>query len=137
MMSLYDLDTYADRKVHPNKVFGQQKFVLEKFLMDQDNEQPVFDKILPLVPEILPLVPEILRLGDEIQKELSPFIGRWKVDNKEKGNRAGSPGKKNRPAHFGGGQIPNFVPMGLLLPALAAFRANVDRDAWEGKDAAS
>lgn len=125
IMCLFDLKEYADRKVHPNGLFGQTKKVLSRFLADQDDPEPVFDKILPFVPDFL-------RLSDEIQKQLSPFIGKWKISERKTGNRAGSAGAKNRSAYFAGGNITNLVPLGLLYPALGAFRANVNRSAWEG-----
>lgn len=119
-MALFDLDTYADRKTHPNKLFGQPKAVLDLFVSDANG---VFDRVLPQLRKVLVL-------SDEIQKRAVVPLGRMKVSNAKKNNRVRSARHRGRPAYFAGGTIDGMMHLGWLYPMLAAFRAAADRDAW-------
>jgi hypothetical protein len=126
-MALFDLEQFPDRKTHPNKVFGHPKSVLQSFIADTDPENDdskrVFDRILPKVHEILVL-------ADRIQQEAVIRLGRLKVKSAKGENRVRSRKHRNRPAHFAGGTIDGLIHLGWLYPMLAAFRANVSREAW-------
>jgi hypothetical protein len=129
-MGLFDLEEFQDRKSHPNKLFGQQKAVLQHFVEDTDPENPeskhVFEKILPKLHEILVL-------SDKIQQKAVIPLAKLKVKEKKGkgGDRVRSAAHRNRPAHFAGGSIDGLMHLGWLYPMLAAFRANTSRDAWE------
>jgi AIPR protein len=132
-MALFDLEQFPDRKTHPNKLFGQQKGVLQRFIEDTDPENKdskhIFDKILPKLHEILVL-------ADKISQKAVISLAKLKVkESKGKGgDRVRSAGHRNRPAHFAGGTIDGLMMLGWLYPMLASFRANISREAWaEGK----
>jgi hypothetical protein len=126
-MALFDLEQFPDRKTHPNKIFGHPKAVLQYFITDTDAEngdsKHVFERILPKVHEILVL-------ADRIQQEAVVRLGRLKVKSAKGGDRVRSPRHRNRPAPFAGGTIDGLIHLGWLYPMLAAFRANVSREAW-------
>lgn len=128
-MALFDLEQFPDRKTHPNKLFGQQKGVLQRFIEDTDPEnkesKQVFEKILPKLHEILVL-------SDKIQqKAVIPFAKLKVKESKRKGtDRVRSAVNRNRPAYFSGGTIGGLMHLGWTYPMLAAFRANVSREAW-------
>ncbi len=155
-ISMLNLNKFPDRKTHPNILFGQPKLVLELFVEDtnpKDNKGNK-DKDSGFVEDttskdsegtkkkdsgfarLLPHLHEILVLSDLIQKRAAeqPQIARLKVSKAKKNNRVRSERNKNRPAYFAGGTIGGHVPLGLLYPMLAAFRANISRSAWnEGR----
>jgi hypothetical protein len=118
-------------------LFGQPKLVLETFVEDTtskaskstENKDSGFDRLLPRLHEILVLSDCIQKLAAE-----QPPIARLKVSKAKKNNRVRSERNKNRPAYFANGTIGGNVPLGLLYPMLAAFRANISRPAWnEGR----
>lgn len=121
MMAVFDLTKYPDRKAIPNGLFGHGKVVLERFVNDEDGS---FAKIVPRVHDILVL-------SERIQQEAVPHVNRVKIaDHKDKEkNRVASP-KNKRDAVFAKGTIGGKIPWGWLYPMLAAFRANVSREAW-------
>jgi hypothetical protein len=133
-ISMLNLNQFPDRKTHPHILFGQPKLVLELFVKDtnpkenKDNKDKDsgFDRLLSHLHEILVL-------SDLIQKRAAEqaLIGRLKVSRAKKNNRVRSERNKNRPAYFAGGTIGGNVPLGLLYPMLAAFRANISRTAWQ------
>ena len=126
-LAVFDLENYPDRKTHPNGLFGHPKALLDAFTKDASKDDSVFGKIIPKVHEIL-------ALSDRIQQEaLRPErgLGKLKVSNAKKANRARSPKHYGRPAHFIGGNIDGNLPLGWLYPMLAAFRADVSREAWK------
>ncbi|MBD2743889.1 AIPR family protein [Coleofasciculus sp. FACHB-1120] len=128
-MSLLNINNFPDRKTHPNTLFGQPKLVLDTFVKDIESSNSGFKHILPRLHEILVLT-------DWIQKAAAgqPQIARLKVSNAKKQNRVRSERHKHRPAYFAGGTIGGNVPLGLLYPMVAAFRANISRSEWnEGR----
>lgn len=126
-MAMFDLETFPDRKTHPNKLFGQPKAVLDHFVQDSRDKKHVFDRIVPKLHEILVL-------SDRIQQESVLKFARLKVTNAKKGNRVGSEKHKGRPAYFAEGKIDGNFALGWLYPMLAAFRANISPSAWvEGR----
>ena len=128
-MSLLNINNFPDRKTHPNTIFGQPKLVLDTFVKDIENSNSGLKRILPRLHEILVLT-------DWIQKSAAeqPQIARLKVSKAKTQNRVRSERNKNRPAYFAGGTIGGNVPLGLLYPMVAAFRANISRPEWnEGR----
>ncbi|MBD2016402.1 AIPR family protein [Microcoleus sp. FACHB-53] len=124
-LAMFNLDLFPDRSTHPNKIFGQTKEVLRIFTDDQmDSKTLIFDRIIPHTHEIL-------MLSDHIMQRGISNLGKLKVSNAKKGNRARSPKNLNRPAHFAGGSIDGRFHLGWLYPPLAAFRANLSKEAWD------
>jgi hypothetical protein len=123
-MAMFDLEAFPDRKMHPNKLFGHPKAVLEHFIQDTEEKKHVFDRILPKLHEILVL-------SDRIQQEGVHKFGRLKVSDSKKENRVRSAKHKGRTAYFAGGKIEGNFALGWLYPMLAAFRANISPSAWE------
>lgn len=126
LMGLFDLNRFPDRKTHPNVLFGHPKEVLQNFIEDSGREPSVFRRILPKLHEILILSDLIQQLGVEV-----PELARIKVSSSKKENRVRSRKHKGRPAHFAGGTIDGYFPLGWLYPMLAAFRANISPAEWE------
>lgn len=124
MMAVFNQNRYPDRKRQPNDMFASSKSVLRLFTADAETGNPVFDRIVPKVHEILVL-------ADEIQKKAVMKVGRLKVKETQSANRVRSQPNTNRPAHFADGVIDGLFPLGWLFPMLAAFRVNVDRQAWD------
>jgi len=124
IMALFDLKEFPDRKKFPNLMFGQQKAVLQAFVADTKNNFAVASRILPKLHELLVL-------SDYIQQKFAQVAGKWKVNEKKTGNRAGSANHKATPAHFRGGKIGASIPLGWLYPVLGALRANMSKKAWE------
>jgi hypothetical protein len=126
-MAMFDLEQFPDRKAHANKIFGHPKAVLQYFITDTDPEngesKHVFERVLPKMHEILVL-------ADRIQQEAVNRLGRLKVKSAKGENRVRSARHRNRPAHFAGGSIDGLIHLGWLYPMLAAFRANISREAW-------
>jgi hypothetical protein len=124
-LGMFNLTRFPDRKKHPNVLFGQPKAVLDYFVADQQEGGPlVFDRVIPHTHEILVL-------ADRIRQDAIHHLGRLKVGGGKSQNRARSPKNKvGTPAYFAGGTIDGAFPHGWLCPMLAAFRANVDREAW-------
>ncbi len=114
-MALFDLERFPDRKTHPNKLFGQQKAVLQRFLEDTAPENPnnkhVFDMILPKLHEILVL-------SDKIQRKGVIPLAKLKVKESKgkEGDRVRSAANRNRPAFFSGGTIGGLMHLGRKYP---------------------
>src|SRR5262249_35709983 len=119
-MAMLDISRFPDRKTHPHILFGHPKAVLDHFIDDSEKEKPIFLRILPRLHEILVLTDKLQQEG--VKKE---SLKRLKVTNTRKNNRVRSPKYKGRPAHFAGGTIDGYFPLGWLYPMLAAFRANI------------
>lgn len=127
-LAMLNLDEYPDRKTHPYGLFGQPKEVLRRFTEDLDKgDKSVFNKMIPQIHDILVLTDWIQQQAMKSQVGL----GRLKVSDAKKQNKAGSPKHKGRPAYFAGGTIEGKCHRGWLYPMLAAFRANISRDAWK------
>jgi hypothetical protein len=124
-MALFDLNKFPDRKSHPNGLFGHPKEVLSIFLEDSEDKKGVFNTVMPRLHEILVL-------SDRLQQEGAARLPRLKVTSSKKENRIGSKKHKDRPASFIPGEnIGGYFPLGFLFPMLAAFRANVSKEAWK------
>ncbi|WP_445629873.1 AIPR family protein [Nostoc sp. DSM 114167] len=124
-MDLLNLEQFPDRKKHPHTIFGKPKAVLDTFTKDLDENRGVFKRLVPHIHEILVLT-------DRIQQLASPkFPGKLKVSNTKKNNRVRSRNNKERQAHFAGGVINGHLHLGWLYPMVAAFRANISREAWQ------
>jgi AIPR protein len=127
-MQMLNIETFPDRKSHPNKLFGQQRVVLENFVEDQRGKEGkhVYNRMFPHLHEILVLT-------DCIQQRAvkQPIMSRLKLNKSKTASRVRSEKNRNRPAHFEGGNIEGLFHQGWLYPMLAAFRANVSRKAWE------
>ena len=124
IMAMLDLNEYPDRKRHPNLLFGQPKLLLQKFVDAAEDPESGFERMLPRLHEIL-------RLTDEIQRLMAPKLHAYKIKRSKKDNRVASPKHKDEPAYFAGGKIGGHIPLGWLYPAVAAFRANINADAWK------
>jgi hypothetical protein len=123
-LAMLNVADYPDRRTHPNGLFGHPKAVLDNFVKNADEKPPVYDRMIPKVHEILVLADQIQQLG-------VTRLGKLKVTNTKKGNRVRSQKHQGRPAHFAGGTIDGAFPLGWLYPMVAAFRANIDREAWK------
>lgn len=130
LLGCFNMDKYPDRRKHPNDLFGQSKRLLEDFAKDEDDDFPVFGKVIAHLPEILVLSDKVQQIAYE---ECASTLSRRKVSNAKKNNRAAN-SKYKRPAFFAGGDIRGKFFDGWLLPMVAAFRACVSMVDWKKGD---
>ncbi len=120
VMTLLNLKTYPNEDDHPNSVFGQPRAVLNAFKVDIESSDSAFKRMYPRLHEILVL-------WDRIQEETakSDHLGLL-------GKKKGKETRKKNPqkAVFSGRMIDRPVFAGLVYPIIAAFRANVSKEAW-------
>ncbi|QDT16791.1 AIPR family protein [Alienimonas californiensis] len=137
LLSLFDVNRFSDRNTHPNTVFGHPKGVLDFFLADtkpaekcEPGEVPArsFERIAPRSHEILVLSERIKQ-----RKEMKSHFGSLKVGESKtsKYTGAGNERFRNQKCTFAPGHFHVKFMQGWLYPMLAAFRANVDREAWK------
>lgn len=117
-LAVFDGSVYSD-KAHPVALFGRKEGIVRRFA-DQASEVEgaghSFDVLISKAPEIL-------RLRDLIEKKvLERLDGRYKAG---RGTRVRSQSNKNNPLIFLDETVDGRVPLGWIMPLLAAFRANV------------
>lgn len=120
VMTLLNLKKYPNEDDHPNSVFGQPRAVLNDFKSDIESEDSAFKRMYPKLHDIL-------TLWDRIQEETAKaeHLG---LLGKKRGKEIR---KKNpRKGVFSGRTIDRPVFAGLVYPIIAAFRANVSKEAW-------
>lgn len=126
MMCLMDLSCYPDSSNQPHDLFGKKSAVLKRYLSDIDktDSESSFNKLTPAVHEILELSEKIQQACMSTEYNL----GRYKVKEADAKNRVGS---QRRDAYFIDGEVGTLFPQGWLYPMLAAFRANLSKQAWD------
>jgi hypothetical protein len=124
VMALLNLKAYPNEDDHPNDVFGQPRAVLDAFKNDIGDSDSAFRRMYPRLHDIL-------ILWDRIQEETA------KAENLGLlGRKRGKEVRKKDPKKgiFSGRLIDRPAFAGLIYPIIAAFRANVSKEAWaEGR----
>lgn len=117
-LAVFDADAYDDKK-HPVALFGRKEGIVRKFA-EQAADPNAGDSFRILISR----APEILRLRDLIEKKALAVtnIGRY---NAGKGTRVRSDSNKRNPLNFLDETCNGRIPLGWVMPMLAAFRANV------------
>jgi hypothetical protein len=118
-LAVFDAESYDDKR-HPVSLFGRKEGIVRKFA-DQAADPNSGDSFRILISK----APEILRLRDMIEKKALAVsnIGRY---NAGKGTRVRSESNRETPLHFLNETSNGRIPLGWIMPMLAAFRANVD-----------
>jgi len=118
-LAIFDAEAYDDKR-HPVALFGRKEGIVRKFAEQAANPE-TGDSFRILISK----APEILRLRDMIEKKaLALNIGRY---NAGKGTRVRSESNRETPLYFLNEKCNGRIPLGWIMPMLAAFRANV---AW-------
>lgn len=108
-----------DEKHHPVALFGRKEGIVRRFA-EQAKEPSPGDSFRILISK----APEILRLRDLIEKRaLEKDVGRYKVG---RGTRIRSESHKENQLIFLNETVNGKIPLGWIMPMLAAFRANVE-----------
>jgi hypothetical protein len=117
-LAVFDKSEYDDNR-HPVALFGRKEGIVRRFAEQAASSAGAGDSFNVLITK----APEILRLRDLIEKKaVSMPIGRYKS---AKGTRVRSASNKRLPLHFLNEEVNGRIPLGWVMPMLAAFRANV------------
>ena len=116
-LAVFDCEAYDDKR-HPVSLFGRKEGIVRKFA-----EQAVDAKAGDSFHILISKAPEILRLRDMIEKKaLAQNVGRYKAGRT---TRVRSESNKANPLIFLNESCNGKIPLGWIMPLLAAFRANV------------
>lgn len=122
-LAIFDCSVYND-KTHPVALFGRKEGIVRRFADQASNKEGAGESFKTLISK----APEILRLRDLIEKKvLERLDGRYKAS---KTTRVRSDSNKNNTLVFLNEKVNGRVPLGWIMPLLAAFRANVK---WKKK----
>jgi len=117
-LAVFDCSAYSD-KMHPVALFGRKEGIVRKFAEQAAGNADAGDSFEILISR----APDILRLRDLIEKKvLERLDGRYKAS---RGTRVRSQSNKNNLLVFIDETVDGRVPLGWIMPMLAAFRANV------------
>lgn len=123
-LAVFDCDEYDDRR-HPVALFGRKEGIVRRFA-DQAANKSDSDSFRILISRS----PEILRLRDLIEERaLELKIGRYKAG---KNTRVRSDTHRENQLLFTGKKVNGKIPLGWIMPMLAAFRANVKWNSPKG-----
>lgn len=116
-MAVFDCSEYDDKR-HPVALFGRKEGIVRRFA-EQAASNSSSDSFRILISK----APEILRLRDLIEKRaLALQVGRYKTG---KGTRVRSATNRGNRLPFLNENVNGKIPLGWVMPLLAAFRANV------------
>lgn len=116
-LAVFDCSEY-DEKRHPVALYGRKEGIVRRFA-DQAAGNDASDSFKILISK----APDILRLRDLIEKQALEFpVGRYKTG---KGTRVRSATNRDNRLPFLNENVNGKIPLGWIMPLLAAFRANV------------
>lgn len=119
-LAMFDCSTYDDKR-HPVALFGRKEGIVRRFA-EQAANPSAGDSFKTLITQ----APQILALRDLIEKKaLEQNVGRYKTS---KSSRVRSESNKGNKLVFLDETVDGKIPLGWIMPMLAAFRANVE---WE------
>ncbi|MCC6740632.1 MAG: AIPR family protein [Planctomycetia bacterium] len=120
-LAVFDCDAYSDDR-HPTALFGRKEGIVRTFAEQfGDGAKNGSESFKILITK----APEILRLRDLVEKKaLQQPIGRFKAG--KDGVRVRSRKNANNDLMFLGEKVKGTIPLGWIMPMLAAFRANVN-----------
>jgi hypothetical protein len=115
-LAVFDCEIY-DEKRHPVALFGRKEGIVRRFA-EQAANRGDSDSFRILIT----MAPEILKLRDMIEeKALNLDIGRYKAG---KNSRVRSDSHRENHLIFLNKKVNGKIPLGWIMPMLAAFRAN-------------
>jgi hypothetical protein len=117
-LAVFDCEEYDDKR-HPVSLFGRKEGIVRRFA-DQAADRSESESFKILISK----APEILRLRDQIEeKSLALNVGRYKAG---KNSRIRSDSNRENNLLFADKSVNGKIPLGWIMPMLAAFRANVE-----------
>lgn len=123
-LAVFDCDIYDDKR-HPVALFGRKEGIVRRFA-EQAANRVESDSFRMLISK----APEILRLRDLIEeKALNLDIGRYKAG---KNSRVRSDSHRENQLIFLNKKVNGKIPLGWIMPMLAAFRANAKWNSPKG-----
>jgi hypothetical protein len=123
-MAVFDSETYSGNR-HPVALFGRKEGIVREFARQAQGS--VDSKSFAILTT---RARDILRLRDLIEKKaLELNIGRYKASRKA---RVRSESHRENTLHFINETTNGKIPLGWIMPMLAAFRANVLWDQPKG-----
>lgn len=124
-LAVFDCTEYSDKK-HPVALFGRKEGIVRRFAEQADPEKDAGDSFRTLISR----APEILALRDKIEKfALKQAIGRYKAGKR---TRVRSASNRGNELLFLQETVDGKIPLGWIMPLLAAFRANIEWDKPKG-----
>jgi hypothetical protein len=123
-LAVFDCDAY-DEKRHPVGLFGRKEGIVRRFA-EQAADASAGDSFRILISK----APELLHLRDLIEERaLAQDVGRFKAG---KNVRVRSDSNRENVLAFSGKKVNGKIPLGWIMPLLAAFRANVKWNSPKG-----
>ena len=117
-LAVFDCSMY-DEKRHPVALFGRKEGIVRRFA-EQAADPTAGDSFKILISR----APDILRLRDLIEKHaLEQPVGRYKTG---KNARVRSATNRENQLYFIDETVNGKIPLGWVMPLLAAFRANIE-----------
>lgn len=118
-LAVFDCSEYDDKK-HPVALFGRKEGIVRRFADQAAKKDGAGDSFKILISK----APEILRLRDLIeQRAVALPIGQYKTSKKA---RVRSESNRENYLVFLDEYVDGKIPLGWVMPMLAAFRANVE-----------
>lgn len=124
-LSLFNTERFNDKR-HPNALYNRQALGLKYFSEDMAERKSLMQALIQKLPEFLKLADQIRKLTPAAARKNHFKFGAAKVTGSD---RAGSPKQRGTLLPFIGEKMDYRVPNGWVYPMLAAFRANLKRDA--------
>ena len=124
-LAIFDCSVYNE-KTHPVALFGRKEGIVRRFAEQAkgSDDESSFEILIPRAPDIL-------KLRDQIEKAaLALDVGRYKV---KPGVRIRSESNRGNRLVFLDETVDGKIPLGWIMPMLAAFRANVEWDVSKRK----
>ncbi len=117
-LAVFDAETYNGNR-HPVALFGRKEGIVREFA--RQAEEPSRTDPFPI---LISKAPDILRLRDLIEKAAlaQQNVGRYKASKK---TRIRSESNRENTLYFLNEKTNGKIPLGWIMPMLAAFRANV------------
>jgi hypothetical protein len=118
-LAVFDCSEWNE-KSHPVRLFGRKEGIVRQFADQAAKKKDAGDSFRILITK----APEILWLRDMIEKRAVALpIGRFKAG---KGTRVRSESHRQNDLVFLDEKVNGKIPLGWIMPILAAFRANVE-----------
>jgi hypothetical protein len=117
-LAVFDCETYSGNR-HPVALFGRKEGIVRDFAKQADNPSP--ENAFSILTS---RAADILRLRDLIEKRaLELKVGQYKANKKA---RVRSESNRQNTLYFLDETVDGKIPLGWIMPMLAAFRANVN-----------
>lgn len=121
----FDCGRYS-KTLHPVHIFGRKEQLLREFADEMSGDEEREAKAKYSFGVLISKMHDILQFRDRLVLEFNdPKYGFGRLKAGRKNERIRSPGRKHDLFFLDQGTITGGIPIGHLMPMLAAFRANV------------